>query len=217
MWEELVGFDCIIYKPQRAEECRAGEGEKALTTQHWNSPLDCEMTWSLEVGHYLFKAARYRRWQEVLVCKAGLMFNSSGAVIPRVCLFPTLNPTTLLPLLSPAQSAPTSGSATRENGRNNTAFVHHSALGLLLNKCSEEFWWLALPLGPGWSHSDFINTHWGDQKNKSPFMGSYMVMELFPHQLKFTFLSPCPHADYLFCSYGRKGNFLLPKAQTFIL
>lgn len=110
-----------------------------------------------------------------------------------------LIPTTLLPLLSirPRQ-APTSGSATSENGRNNTAFVHHSALGLLLNKCSEEFWWLAFPLGPGWAHSDFINTLWGDQKNKSPFIGSYMVTELFPHQLKFTFLSPCPHVDYLF-------------------
>lgn len=42
-------------------------------------------------------------------------------------------------------------------------------------------------------------------------------MELFPHQLKFTFLSPCPHVDYLFCSCSRKGNILLPRAQTCIL
>lgn len=41
-------------------------------------------------------------------------------------------------------------------------------------------------------------------------------MELFPHQLKFTFLSLCPHADYLFCSCSRKGNALLPRAQTCI-
>lgn len=143
------------------------------------------------------------------------MFNSSGAVIPRVCLFPRPHSSPSPSLSGP--SAPTSGNATSENGRNNTAFVHHSALGLPLNKCSEEeFWWLALPLGPGWSQSDFINTLWSNQKNKSPFIKSYMVMELFPHQLKFTFLSPCPHVDYLFYSCSKKGNVLLPRAQTCI-
>lgn len=50
MWEELVGFDCIIYKPQRAEERKGGEREKALTTQEWNSPLCTNLifrSWSL--------------------------------------------------------------------------------------------------------------------------------------------------------------------------
>ncbi len=27
MWEELVGFDCIVYKSQRAEERRGEEGK----------------------------------------------------------------------------------------------------------------------------------------------------------------------------------------------
>lgn len=64
--------------------------------------------------------------------------------------------------------------------------------------------------------SDFINTLWSNQKNKSLFIGSYMVMELFPHKLKFAFLSLCHHVDCLFCSCSRKRNFLLPRAQTHI-
>lgn len=116
------------------------------------------------------------------------MFNPSGAAIPRVCLFPTLSfqPRDFLPLSGPVSSYLLAVQPSNM-GRNNTAFVRCSALGLLLNKCSEEeFWLLALPLGPGWSHSDFINSLWADQKNKSPFKGSSMVMALFPHQLKFT-------------------------------
>lgn len=190
----------------RVEEGRGGK----LWPLSEGTALSNKMTWSLEAGHYLFKEVRW--WQEVLVCKAGLMLNSSGVVIPRVCLCPTLNPTTLLPLLSLAPSAPTSGRATSENGRNNTAFVHHSALGLLLNKCSEEeFWWLALPLGPGWSYSDFINNLWGDQKNKSAFIGSYMVMELFTNQLDqcrlFIYFAPAAERE-MFCCPGHKHAFL---------
>lgn len=98
-----------------AEEGRAGG--KSLTTQRWNNPLDCEMTRSSEVGHYLFKAAVGNADGRKCLCvKRGLMFNSfraRGAVIPRVCcLFP--NPTTPLlpfPFLSspppPAPAAPT--------------------------------------------------------------------------------------------------------------
>lgn len=145
------------------------------------------------------------------------MFNSSGAGYPRGLLIPHPSaPRLAFSLLSAAPSAPTSGSATGENRRNNTAFVQRSALGLLLNKCSEEeFWWLALPLAQADpTVSDFINTLWGDQKNKSSFIGSYMVTELFPHQLKFAFLSPCHHVDYLFCSCSRKRNVLSPRAQT---
>lgn len=39
-------------------------------------------------------------------------------------------------------------------------------------------------------------------------------MELFPHQLKFTFLSTCPLVDYLFCSCGKRGSVLQPRART---
>ena len=117
MWEELVGFDCIIYKPQRAEERRVeGRGgtessdhsEMEQPSQLWNDLIF--RSWPLPFQSGLGNADG----RKCLCVKQVWCLTLSGAVIPRVCLLPTLNPAALLPLLSAAPSAPTSGNATSE-------------------------------------------------------------------------------------------------------
>lgn len=156
MWEELVGFDCIIYKPQCAEASREECGKKPSDhsemeqpSRLWNDLIF--RSWPLPFQSALGDADGRKclcvKWVWCLTLQWQL---SQGSV----CYKPTaFNPVTLLPFFfffPRALSASTSGSATSKNMRNNTAFVPCFALGLLLNKCSEEFWCWPCP----WARAD---------------------------------------------------------------
>lgn len=144
MWEELVGSDCLIYEPQWVEVAKGwGVGDSDHSTVEELSPL--WTTWSLGVGHNLFKAASVtlmagsakRVWCLTL---QGLLSPGSAYSQP--------NPRPSTPWLS--LCGPVSSYLWQCNLQiwGGTILYLCTALhsGLLLNKCSEEEF-------PNWSQS----------------------------------------------------------------